>query len=301
MAIEHVEPARCTLWQFHERFGDEPTAESCKELISSIQRHGQRHPVLGRKLARAPGAKIELIYGGRRLFAATQLGVDLLVDVRELDNREAIVEMEIENRLRTDISPYERGLSYRRWLNVRLFSSQSELAKELSVSEAQISRLLRYADLPAAVVGAFATVQSIREEWAVALAKACQDPTRRAGVLRRSREVSKAEPRQPPQVVFRRLISGGGTGARAPSRLHDEVVKTRSGKPIYRIAVRAKTIHFIVPRDELPECALHELKLQLTSILELINDTSANTRMTYAGRANQVDEYESSVGCVNAN
>jgi ParB family transcriptional regulator, chromosome partitioning protein len=291
MAIELVEPARCTLWQFHERFGDEPSGESCKELITSIQRHGQRHPVLGRRLAQASGAKIELIYGGRRLLAAAKLGVKLLIDVRVLSDREAIVEMEIENRLRTDISPYERGMSYRRWLNARLFASQSELAKELGVSEAQVSRLLRYADLPAALVGAFDSVQSIREEWAVALAKICQDPNRRPGVLRRAREVAQGERRYPPQVVFRRLVSTPHLAGRGAVRPRDEVVKTPSGKPMYRIAVRAKTVHFIVARDRLSEPLVHELKRQLTSALEPVVDKKETARVSYADRANPSSSY----------
>src|SRR5215469_665604 len=285
MAIEQVEPASCTLWQFHERFGDELTDESCKELITSIQRHGQRHPVLGRGLARSRGRKIELIYGARRLFAATQLGVKLLVDVREMEDREAIVEMEIENRLRADISPYERGMSYRRWLNARLFPSQAELAKELGVSEAQVSRLLRYADLPAAVVGAFDGVQSIREEWAVALAKICQDPSRRQGVLRRAREASQGERRYPPQVVFRRLVSTDLLGGH-DVRPRDEVVKTISGAPMYRIAVRAKSVHFIVPRDGLSEKLMHELKRLLSSTLQPADDEKETDRVSYTDRSN---------------
>lgn len=295
MAIEQVEPARCVLWQFHERFGDELNGESCKELITSIQRHGQRHPALGRRLGGAPGVSIELIYGGRRLFAAAQLGVKLLVDVRELNDRTGIVEMEIENRLRADISPYERGMSYRRWLNARLFASQSELAKELGVSEAQISRLLRYADLPAAVVGAFDTVQSIREEWAVILAKVCQDPSRRPAVLRRAREVSQVERRYPPQVVFRRLVSGAHMAGRDAARPRDEVVKGPSGKPIYRIAVRAKTVHFIVPRETLSERVVCELKCQLTSTLEPIVNEKAPGRVPYTDVTKQLSSYESAI------
>lgn len=284
MAIEHVEPAKCTLWQFHERFGDEPSGESCKELIISIQHHGQRHPALGRRTPRTAGAKIELIYGARRLFAAAHLDVKLLVDVRDLDDREAIVEMEIENRLRTDISPYERGMSYRRWLNARLFASQSELAKELGVSEAQVSRLLRYADLPAAVVGAFDGVQSIREEWAVALARVCQDSSRRQTVLRRAREASRNERRYAPQVIFRRLISPPNSSQCEKDRPRDEVVKTLSGKPIYRIAVRAKSIHFIVPRNHLADHVMEELKRQLTSTLGELIDDKPTAHVPYSDR-----------------
>jgi len=295
VAIEQVEPAKCTLWQFHERFGDELSSQSCGELIASIQRHGQRHPALGRRLAQAPRAKIELIYGGRRLFAATHLGVKLLVDVREIDDREAIVEMEIENRLRTDISPYERGMSYRRWLNARLFASQAELAKELGVSEAQVSRLLRYADLPAAVVGAFDAVQSIREEWAVALAKICQDTTRRQGILRRAREVSQGERHYSPQVVFRRLISATHLVGREAPRTRDEIVKAPSGQPMYRVAIRAKAIHFIVPRDRLSDYLVHELKRQLTSTLEPVIDGKAIGHVSYTDRSNHSSSYDPAI------
>lgn len=281
MGIEQVDPARCVLWQFHERFGEELNGESCRELITSIQRHGQRHPALGRRVAGARGASIELIYGGRRLFAAARLGVKLLVDVRELNDRAGIVEMEIENRLRADISPYERGMSYRRWLNASLFASQAELAKELGASEAQISRLLRYADLPAAVVGAFDTVQSIREEWAVVLAKMCQDPIRRAAVLRRAREISRGERRHPAQIIFRRLASGARLAEREGIVSRDEVVKSQSGKPIYRIAVRAKTVHFIVPRENVSEEIVPELRRQLTSALEPLVDGKQIKHIAY--------------------
>lgn len=270
MAIEQVEPAKCILWQFHERFADELGGDFCKELIASMQRHGQRHPALGRKLEQRSGTTIELIYGGRRLFAATQLGIKLLVDIRELDDRAAIVEMEIENRLRTDISPYERGMSYRRWLNARVFSSQSALARELGVSEPQVSRLLRYAELPAAVVGAFDSFRSIREEWAIALAKICQDADRRTGLMRRAREISQSEQPFPPQVVFRRLISEDRIRARETQRARDEIVKSSSGKPIYRVAVRMKAVHFIVPCECLSEHVVGELKRQFAHTLEQV-------------------------------
>jgi ParB family chromosome partitioning protein len=267
MAIEQVEPADCTLWQFHQRCGEELSEGSCKDLIDSMQRHGQRHPVLGRRPEGKAGA-IELIYGGRRLFAATRLGIPLYVDVRDLDDRAAIVEMEIENRLRTDITPYERGMSYRHWLNARVFASQCELAREIGVSEAQVSKLLRYADLPAAVVGAFDSVGSIREDWAVALAKLCQDPGRRPGLVRRAREFARSGRQQEPEVVFSRLISDENLREHASPQRREEVIRSSSGNAIYRIAVRPNTVHFILPRAALSEDLLGQLKCQLTLLLE---------------------------------
>ena len=278
MAIEQVEPADCTLWQLHQRSGEELSEDSCKELIASMQRHGQLHPALGRKPDGETGAGIELIYGGRRLFAAKRLGIKLLVDVRSLDDRAAIVEMELENRLRTDITPYERGMSYRHWLNAGVFASQSELAREIGVSEAQVSKLLRYAELPAAVVAAFDSVRSIREEWAVALAKLCGDPHRRPGLVRRAREFGRSEQPHSPEIVFRRLVSDDSLRGRATTEKGDEVVRSSSGRPIYRIVVRSSTIHFILPRTSISEDLLRQLKCQVTTILEPAKHISRRSR-----------------------
>jgi ParB/RepB/Spo0J family partition protein len=268
MAIEQVEPADCSLWQFYQRFGEEPSEDSCRELIVSIERHGQRHPALGRRPRGKAAGAVELIYGGRRLFAATRLGIKLRVDVRDLDDRTAIVEMEIENRLRTDITAYERGMSYRRWLSAGVFVNQTELAQELGVSESQVSKLLRYADLPAAVVGAFDSVRSIREDWAVTLARLCQDPSRRPGLVRRAREFARAERRWAPEVVFRRLVFEDSLRGQRPQERREEVIKGSSGRAIYRIAVRPTTVHFILPRATLSNDLLGQLKSHMTSLLE---------------------------------
>ncbi len=287
MAIEQVEPANCTLWPFHQRSGEDLSEESCKELIASMQRHGQRHPALGRRPDGKTAGAVELIYGSRRLFAATRLGIKLLVDVRNLDDRAAIVEMELENRLRTDITPYDRGMSYRHWLNARVFASQAELARELGVSEAQVSRLLRYADLPTAVVAAFASVGSIREEWAIALAKLCGDPHRRPGLVRRAREFARTEGPHTPEMVFRRLVSDENLRGRPTAEKGDEVVRSSSGRPIYRIAVRSSTIHFILPRTALSEDLLGQLKRQLTSMLEASKHTASRARASVDGDASR--------------
>jgi ParB/RepB/Spo0J family partition protein len=295
MAIEQVEPADCTLWQFHQRSGEELSEGSCKELIASIQRHGQRQPALGRRPDRETGIGIELIDGGRRLFAADRLGIKLLVDVRSLDDRAAIIEMELENRLRTDITPYERGMSYRHWLSAGVFASQTELAREIGVSEAQVSKLLRYAELPAAVVGAFDSVRSIREDWAVALAKVCGDPHRRPALVRRARSFARSGQPLAPEMVFRRLVSDDSLRGCGTQEKGDEVVRSASGRPIYRIAVRASTIHFILPRTALSEDLLGQLKCQLTSLLEPARPAPRRSRALGDGDSPQSRSSENSV------
>lgn len=280
MAIERLDPAECIVWEFHARHGTENSTGFCSDLVESFRLHGQRHPVLGRRPEGLEHTPVEIIYGARRLYAARELGIKLLVDIRRLDDRAAVIEMEIENRNRTDISPYERGMAYRRWLNASLFSSQAELASHIGVSESQVSRLLKYADLPAVVVAAFDSVRSIREEWAVALARACKTPHRRQLIVRRAREASLSRSSPPPHVTYRRLISDDNPLPGSSGKRRDEVVRNASGKPLYRIGIRASTVHFIFSSDRLSEDAIGELRKALAVALERL--TTDAVRIKYS-------------------
>jgi ParB/RepB/Spo0J family partition protein len=259
----------------HDRLGDGIDIDSCKSLLDSMEKHGQKSAVLGRPLVNDPDYEVELIYGARRLFVAQQLGIDLSVEVRVIDDREALVEMDIENRVRADISPYERGLSYRRWLRSGHFANQAEIAKCLGVSEAQVSRLLRYSELPAAIVNAFASSRDIREEWAVELAKRCRDEEFREGMLRRARDCRSTERQLSPQHVYDVLVNNGvRKPVNAGSR--DEVVKNESGEVVARIAFRAKSVHFIVARDRVTKPVLQDLKQLLAKYFATSATTSTN-------------------------
>lgn len=264
MGIEAVDPAICRMWDLHDRLGEEIDADSCRSLIRSLQRHGQRHPVLARPNIAEHGYKYELVYGARRLFATRYLGMTLLVDVREFDDRVALIEMDVENRVRKDISPYERGLSYRRWLRAGHFASQTALARDLGVSEAQISRLLRYADLPAAVVAAFRSPRDIREEWAVALAKICSNAEERQKVVRRARGYTGSRRVYPPQAIYELLIDAGNPQRRS----RNDVVKTSGGSPFMQISYRAKSVHLILPRATATAAFLAEVTERIRTSVE---------------------------------
>ncbi len=264
--VRFASPFRCRMWEMHDRLGEEVNVASCAALITSIERHGQKQPALGRRLLGDADHDIELIYGARRLFAARHLGVKLLVDLREIDDRTALIEMDAENRVRKDISPYERGISYKRWLREGYFESQAEIAKSLGVSESQVSRLLRFAELPLVVVQAFASPCEIREEWAVALSKRCKEPDRRAELTRRARTLARGGKRRRAQEIYDALSSG----AERPvaERAKDEVVKSASGAPIMRVSVRAKTVHLILPREKLCAGVLREIVEHVRGVLE---------------------------------
>jgi ParB/RepB/Spo0J family partition protein len=279
MTAKLVSPSKCSVWSLHVRSEENINAASCASLIRSIRKHGQRHPVLARMRRSANGSELELIYGARRLFAAQHLGIDLLVDVRDLDDRAAVIEMDIENRPREDISLYERGVNYGRWLRARYFKNQVELARELGVSEARVSRLLKYSELPTVVVAAFDSVRDIREEWAVRLANACRDPQGRRDILRRARERLESPRRGSAQFIFDSLMRGAGE-KRVKDRSRDEVIKSSSGRSLFRIAFHAKTLHVVLPRANVSETILEELTERITALLEPRSAVIGRPRLT---------------------
>jgi ParB/RepB/Spo0J family partition protein len=255
------------MWKMHDRLGEHVDTKSCASLIESIRKHGQKQPALGRASLGREDCEYELIYGARRLFAAQHLGIDLLVDLRDFDDRAALIEMDIENRVRTDISPYERGRSYRRWLTGGYFRNQVELAKAVAVSEAQVSRLLRYADLPAAVVDTFHSPNDIREDWAVTLAKLCAEPKNRSLVLSRARTWCASARDASAQTVFDALVNGHGSQSPPQCRSRDDVVKDAEGRPLYRVGFRAKSVHLILPRQNVTPTTLRQINQQVAPIL----------------------------------
>jgi ParB/RepB/Spo0J family partition protein len=275
--ILELDPSACKMWYMHERLGDGLSTESCAALIHSMRTHGLKNPVLGRRVASDGPCQVELIYGARRLFAAQQLGMKLLVRLCDLDDRAALIEMDIENRMRRDITPYERGLSYRRWLSAGIFRSQAEIAKALAISVAQISRLLNYAELPAVVVGAFGSVDQIREEWAVELARCCRDPATRQNVLQSARACARSRSTKRPHTVYQ-LLSNNRSRRPIARKVRDEVIKDSEGNPLLRIGYRSKTIHLILPRDKFSREVLLDIASELEKIMSHDVERAADRR-----------------------
>ncbi len=266
MTLMQVNPARCRIWELNARAGEDLGPQSCGNLRNSIRAHGQKQPALGRRISTSDGCEIELIYGARRHFVAQELGIDLLVECRDIDDRSALIEMDIENRVRQDISPYDRGLAYKRWLSGGYFPNQIALSKALGISTAQICRLLRYAELPAVVVAAFASPREIREEWAGMLAKQCQDGTTRQQILTRARAAQSLPEAPSAQAVYEALLYGAGRARKKVSR--DNVIKNAQGTPLFRVAYRSRTVHLVIARERLDIKMLDVITEYVTRALE---------------------------------
>ena len=112
----------------------------------------------------------EIVFGHRRHRACLDLGLEVSAVIESLDDQTLFAEMDRENRAREDLRPYESAVQYKRALDQKLWSSQSQLAAALGVTQAHVSQLLSIAELERPVIEAFASPLEIQVRWGVALA-----------------------------------------------------------------------------------------------------------------------------------
>jgi ParB family chromosome partitioning protein len=255
------------MWQYHDRLGQTITEESCAAEIASFKAHGQQVNVLGRPLQDDPQYDAELIFGARRLFVARHLQISLKVELQQLTDREAIIALDIENRQRRDISPYERGLSYASWLRARHFNSQEEIALALKISASQVSRLLNLARLPSVVVEAFGNPSELREGWGNEIYRAWQDPLRRRQIADRARAIVNTGSRPKAQKIYDILLRAERIRPRAAVPEHDEVVQDWQGAPLFRVRHNRETIAFMIPSAKADPETLERIKSVVLGVL----------------------------------
>ncbi len=176
--------------------------------------------------------------------------------------------MDIENRQRQDISPYERGLSYARWLREGHFDSQDDIAAALRVSASQVSRLLKIARLPPIVVSAFRDVSQLCEAWALELAAALEDPQKRTQTLKVAREIAKVSPHPSAREVCRRLLAAPMPGRKPVAKHNNEVICDEKGKPLFRVRHERRAIALLLPVDLVSAAILREVCGNVRTLLQ---------------------------------
>lgn len=263
--IENLDPDRIRVWEWHDRQDLDQT--SCAAEIQSIQARGQLVPALVRKIDGDCDHDFELIYGAKRLFAARYLGATLKAEVRDISDREALLAMDAENQHRSDISPYERALSYMRWLRQGVFESQEEIADAVGVSASQISRLLSLARLPAVVVAAFGKGSLICEAWAVQICKALDDQVSREQLIRKARRLQSRPTRLPPDAVFRHLLDGDLSYVRR-QRMTQIVRSADNNVVLFRVHYHIATVSLKLPRKMVSDELLAEVQQTIARVLQ---------------------------------
>jgi ParB family chromosome partitioning protein len=290
--IVSVSPFRCRMWSSHDRFDQHVNEKTCKVEIESFSKHGQLVPVLGRVLRGDPDHDVELICGARRLFVARHINKPLLVELREMSDREAIIAMDIENRQRADVSPYERGVSYAHWLHSGQFGSQDEIAHALKISKSQVSRLLSLSKLPSVILNAFSTPTEICETWGLSIIEALDDPQRRQRTMHRARAIAALNPRPPAREVYRQLIAASAQQRPANRAARDRVVKDDDGVPLFRVRHRSNSVTLLLPSRNLSQVSMESICCAVAGILHRAKGSVLDSqRQRSRGMAEQ-DAYE---------
>jgi ParB family transcriptional regulator, chromosome partitioning protein len=263
-----MNPFRCRMWALHDRLEAYISERTCRDEIESFSRHGQFVPVLGRLLHGDPSYDAELICGARRLFVARVLNKPLAVELRTLSDRDALIAMDTENRLRKDISAYERALSYAQWIRSGHFNSQNDIARVLKISPSQVSRVLRLAQLPAIIVEAFANPTEIREDWGIRLLARLQDTATRHAVFEVARFIVGQSARYPAKEVYRQLLAAAAKGRKLKHRHHDVVVRGENGATLFRIRHQRQSVALLLPLEQLGERTMRDISNAVTNILQ---------------------------------
>lgn len=219
-----LDPARVRVWPGNARSYAHLTEESCRELIDSmIAEGGQKVPAVVRRIDGDPAHDYEVIAGTRRHWSISWLrthsypDMQFVAQVVQLDDEAAFRLADLENRARKDVSDLERARNYARALVDHYGDHQGRMAERLRLSKGWLSKMLKVAQLPDAIVAAFASPAEVQLKPAYPLAQALDDQARASVILAEARKLAaeQAEARRrgdgavPAAEVIRRLLTAG--------------------------------------------------------------------------------------------
>lgn len=264
-----ISPFRCRVWTFNQRSEEKLTEEACKDLIEDIKASGQQVPALGRRLYNDPDCDIEIVYGARRHLATRLLGRDLIVEIREMTDDEALCAMEKENQQRMAPSPYERGRTWLRLLRGKACKSHQDIADRIGVARSLVSRLISIAELPTLIVAAFASPDDIKADWGAELHKAWNDESRQPWMIRRARAFERMETRPAARQIYSTLISPPGFAAKFTRHERNIPVTDDLGEVVFHRQYRSGKTLWILPASVLDTELIESID---RSILELVQE-----------------------------
>lgn len=159
---ELVDPAKCRIWDGHNRDYQDLNEKNCADLIESFKAQGRQEvPAIVRRISGNGPEMYEVICGARRHWSVTWMrshnypDFRFLVEPRELTDEEAFRIADLENRSRRDLSDYERASDYARAIERYYAGSQQVMADRLEVTKSWLSRYLELAKLPSDILASF--------------------------------------------------------------------------------------------------------------------------------------------------
>ncbi|AZV40445.1 ParB/RepB/Spo0J family partition protein [Komagataeibacter xylinus] len=256
---EFIDPARCKMWEGHNRDYAALSYENCRELIESIRAQGRQEvPAIVRRLTNNPDFDFEVICGARRHWSVSWLNannyrdIKFLVEPREMEDEEAFRIADLENRAREDLTDYERAKDYLLGLDRYYHGRQKTMADRLNVSEAWLSRYLDLARLPEAVTRAFVSPHDIRLKHVMQIKPLIKDSASREVVYEAAERIAALRSKDQnylvePAAVARELENAVAAelghlrrgSARSPKRGTVAITRDTDGKAIVKIDAKS--------------------------------------------------------------
>lgn len=248
---ELVDPARCRIWEGHNRDYAALNEANCADLIESFKAEGrQNFPAIVRRVEGDPDHSFEVICGARRhwtvcwMRAHHQPDFRFLIEPRELTDEEAFRVADLENRSRRDLSDYERARDYARAVDRYYGGSQQRMAERLEVGKSWLSRYLDLARLPGEIVAAFASPQAIGISHAAVLAPMLRTEVQADRVRAEAKRItadqaersSRGESPLSPAAVLQRLKAAAHAqaGPRQTAGRREHIVRSSEGHIVAR-------------------------------------------------------------------
>lgn len=259
---ELVDPARCRIWDGHNRDYAALDDAACADLIESFKaQRRQEIPAIVRRVVDDPAHDFEVICGARRHWTVSWLRAHdfpdfrFLIEPRELTDEEAFRLADLENRSRQDLSDFERAADYARAVERYYEGSQQRMAERLEVSLSWLNRYLELARLPAEVIASFGAARIIGISHAGKLAPVLRVPVTRDRVLAAAEGIAKeqsalaagGQPYLPPATVTARLLATAAARAK-PAPKGQFLVQAQDGTTLARaVKVRGGGLAITVP------------------------------------------------------
>ncbi|MFG5407122.1 ParB/RepB/Spo0J family partition protein [Piscinibacter sakaiensis] len=267
-----IDPRQITLTRWADRHPDSFSSQAFAELKQEIESAGGNvqpikvRPVRGAAAEQPEGPRFELVYGSRRTRACLELGLPVRAVVDEnVDDQALYVQMQRENRGRSNLSAWEQGVSYHKALNEALFPSARRLAEQIGLDHSNVAKALRVAELPQEIVGAFRSPVDIQFRWAVALDKAYQqDPD---AVLSAARLLAGRSPKPAAAEVFRCLTEAVSAKGKAKAKEASRAFVIADGKKGVIRAGKGGAVTVELPRGVLPPARWAAFETALQKLL----------------------------------
>ena len=239
VTVREVPPGRCKMWTYHNRLYALLDENSCADLVESFRTQGQITPVVARKCINDSGHDYEIICGARRHWTASYLKRDLQLELRELNDEEAFLLSDAENKDSQDISEYERGLEYAAMVRVLYEGNQQRLADRVGLSKDVVSDYIALADLDEVIVQAYPDPRWIKRHHGKQIRARWSDPKARERMLAAAKTlVGEAGQGNKPKdgAAVLRVLMVAAKQKRAPAAKHPaETFQAANGKKMLTV------------------------------------------------------------------